>query len=333
MDGGGRFAEPMSRPRALHPAAPRSASSTGKLFAAARAAIRLFQAVRRELRVIPRWINGKAERIAALQVPRHAGVIASALIIGSSVVWGTARGGHMPAVIGWVKDARDLAANTVGFGISTVGLAGNAHLSREEILAVAGVTGRRSLLFLDVAEARDRLKASPWIADATVQKFYPDRLEIAVTEREAFALWQKAGRVGVIAADGTLLETYITPAFAHLPLVVGTGAEKRAKEFLALLDGYPDIRDEVTASVLVGERRWNLRLRIGIDVRLPESGVAQALERLSHLDRDKNLLNRDLRAIDLRLPDRVTVQLSDDAAQAREEALKPKKAKPKGGNA
>jgi cell division protein FtsQ len=333
MDGGGRFAEPLTRLPASRSAVSGSAHSAGKLLAAIRGGARLFLAARRQLRVIPRWINGKAERIAALQVPRHAGVVASTLIISSSIVWGTVRGGHAPAVIGWVKDARDLAANAVGFSISTVRLAGNSHLSPEEVLAIAGVTGRTSLLFLDVADARNRLKANPWIADATVQKLYPNRLEISVVERQAFALWQKSGRVGVIAADGTLLETYITPRFAQLPVVVGSGAEKRAKEFLSLLDSYPHIRDEVTASVLVGERRWNLRLRAGIDVRLPESGVAQALDRLSTLDREKGLISRELRAIDLRLPDRVTVQLSDEAAQAREEALKPKKAKPKGGNA
>ena len=42
---------------------------------------------------------------------------------------------------------------------------------------------------------------------------------------------------------------------------------------------------------------------------------------LVELDHDKKLLSRDITAVDLRLPDRVTVRLSDEAAQAREEAL------------
>jgi cell division protein FtsQ len=51
------------------------------------------------------------------------------------------------------------------------------------------------------------------------------------------------------------------------------------------------------------------------------------------LDRDKKLLSRDITAVDLRLPDRVTVRLSDEAFAARQEALKDKKAKKKGGAA
>ena len=82
----------------------------------------------------------------------------------------------------------------------------------------------------------------------------------------------------------------------------------------------------VRASVFVGERRWNLRMKNGVEVRLPEAGAAAALERLAGLDAQTKLTTRDITIIDLRLPDRVTVRLSDAAAQARMEAMeKPKK--------
>jgi cell division protein FtsQ len=61
--------------------------------------------------------------------------------------------------------------------------------------------------------------------------------------------------------------------------------------------------------------------------------VERALDTLVQLDRDKKLLSRDITAVDLRLPDRVTVRLSDEAFAARQEALKDKKAKKKGGAA
>jgi cell division protein FtsQ len=89
----------------------------------------------------------------------------------------------------------------------------------------------------------------------------------------------------------------------------------------------------VHASILVADRRWNLQLVNGIDVRLPEIDVDAALHRLVDLDRDKKLLTRDIVMIDLRLPDRVTVRLSDAAAQARNEALSANKKKKKAGDA
>jgi len=116
-------------------------------------------------------------------------------------------------------------------------------------------------------------------------------------------------------------------------LVVGHGAETRAKDFLALLSRYPEVKAATQAVVLVGERRWNLRLKDGLDVRLPEHDVGHALAALSRLDSEDRLFSRDIVAIDMRLPDRLSVQLSDDAAKAREDLFKDKKPKKKAGDA
>jgi cell division protein FtsQ len=248
-------------------------------------------------------------------------------------VCGAVYGGHVETVTAQLRDARDAVANTAGFRIAAIAISGPKEVTREEVLAAAGVTGRSSLLFLDAEGARTRLKSNPWIADATILKLYPDRLHIAVSERQAFAMWQKDNRVTVIASDGTVVQPFVDARFANLPMVVGAGAEKAASEFLAVTDRFPSIRDQVKAYVLVAERRWNLRLKNGIDVRLPEIAPERALETLAALDRDKKLLSRDITVVDLRVPDRVTARLSDTAAAARQDAMKDKKVKRKGDDA
>ena len=112
-------------------------------------------------------------------------------------------------------------------------------MSQDEVLAIGGVNGHSSLLFLDAATVRERLKANPWIAEATVLKFYPGQLQIDIVERSAFALWQQDGRISVISDDGAVLEPYLPRRFVSLPLVVGKGAETHARDFLALLASAP----------------------------------------------------------------------------------------------
>lgn len=265
--------------------------------------------------------------------PRGAGTLWVFAFMLASVSYGVVRGGHAEVVREQFAEIRDAAANSLGFRISSIALTGEKQLTREEILNVAGISGRASLLFLDADAARNRLKANPWIADATILKLFPDRLHIAVTERRAFALWQKDGRVSVVSRDGVMVEPFVAPHVAHLPLVVGEGANLRAAEFLTVMNNYPELRDQVHAYVLVADRRWNLRLKNGMDIRLPEAEPAEAIEALLALDKDKKLLSRDILAIDLRIRDRVTVRLSDQAAAARAEALKEKRAKRKGGDA
>ena len=266
-------------------------------------------------------------------MPRRAGVAASILLLLASTGLGIVKGGHLEAFTTALSDTRNAIANSAGFRITAVAINGRRQLSQDEVLAVGGVTGRSSLLFLDAAVVRDRLKANPWIADATVQKFYPGQLRIDIVERTAFALWQQDGRLAVIAEDGAVLEPYVSRRFMSLPLVVGKGAESQAHDFLALLARYPQVSSATRAAVFVGERRWNLRLKDGLDVRLPEHDVGNALAALSRLDKDERLFSRDIVAVDMRLPDRLTVQLSDDAAKAREELYKEKKSKKKAGDA
>jgi cell division protein FtsQ len=275
-----------------------------------------------------RWI----ERLERL-LPRRIGITATVLMLLGSAGFGVVKGGHIDEMAVVVSDARNGLANSAGFRITAVGINGRKQLSQDEVLAIGGVNGRSSLLFLDAATVRDKLKANPWIGEATVLKLYPGHLTIDIVERSPFALWQQDGRLSVIADDGAVLEPYVSRRFLSLPLVVGKGAETRARDFLALLARYPQVRAATKVAIFVGERRWNLRLKDGLDIRLPENDVGNALAALSKLDKEEKLFSRDIVAVDMRLPDRLTVQLSEDAAKAREELFKDKKPKKKAGDA
>jgi cell division protein FtsQ len=267
------------------------------------------------------------------RLPRRSGLAATLLLLIASTGLGVVKGGHLEAFLATLSEARNAIANSAGFRITSVAINGRKQLTQDEILAIGGVNGRSSLLFLDASSVREKLKADPWISEATVLKLYPGQLRIDIVERAPFALWQRNGQMSVISEDGAVLERYVSPRFVKLPLVVGKGAETRARDFLALLARYPQINDVTKAVILVGERRWNLRLNDGLDIRLPENDVSNALATLSNLDKNEHLFAKDIVAIDLRQPDRLVVQLSDDAAKAREEALKKKDPKKKVGDA
>jgi len=266
-------------------------------------------------------------------LPRRAGMMATLALLLCAAGLGVVKGGHVEQFATSLGDARNALANSAGFRITTVAINGRKQLSHDEVLVIGGVNGRSSLLFLDAAAVREKLKANPWISEATVLKLYPDQLRIDIVERSAFALWQRDGRLSVISDDGAVLEPYVSRRFVSLPLVVGKGAQTRARDFLALLARYPRVNAVTRAAILVGERRWNLRLKDGLDIRLPENDVAEALATLSTLDKEDHLFSRDIVAVDMRLPDRLTVQLSEDAAKAREESFKDKKPKKKVGDA
>ncbi len=257
------------------------------------------------------------------------GVALSLVLFAATGLFGAVRGGQYAAYVEANGSPFDLVAKVAGFPINAITISGLKELDQHEILKAAAVDPKNSLLFLDAASVRDRLKALPLIKDAVITKLFPDRLMIAVDERDPVALWQKDGQLSIVSNDGTVIDGVHDDRFIGLPFVVGQGANAKVGQFLALLDAAGDLRGRIAAGILVGDRRWTLRMDNGVEVALPETGGAEQVARLVALDGQSKLLDKDVVSVDLRRPTRVTVRLSADAAAARAEALA-KKPKSKG---
>jgi cell division protein FtsQ len=265
--------------------------------------------------------SAKRRAATGLTIPRGIGSSAALTFLFACVAGGFVIGGHYDAMRASEGSLPDMFARATGFGITEIGVSGNAELSAEEVVALSGLPASASLPFLDPKALQSRLATVPMIAEASVTKFYPDRLVIAIRERVPFALWQFDGKVNVIAEDGTAIEALTDPRFLRLPHVVGQDANLRVKEFAALINTVPELKGRIRAGILVSKRRWTLKLDNGVDVKLPETGAEAALKAFAAIERDAALSGRAVLAIDLRLPDRITLRLTEEAAQAHREAI------------
>jgi cell division protein FtsQ len=303
MDGGGRNVGPLS-----------AAGQAGAGFAA---------------RLLRRLAPARRSRSAPLdqRLPRHLGTLGLASAFGALALTGFFASGRYESFVAENGRPIDILARLAGFGVERVTISGIARLYEHEVLQAAGIDAHSSVPFLDVAGARDRLAQVPLIASVSVRKLYPNEIVITQVEREPAGLWQRNGEISVIAADGTVIDEMRDDRYAALPLVVGEGANLRLKDYLGLIEAAGPLAERVRAGTFVSGRRWTLKLD-GIDIRLPEAGAAEALARLVRFQRDNRILEKDIIAVDLRMPDRVVVRLTEEAAAARAESQKkkPKKA-------
>ncbi len=246
------------------------------------------------------------------------------VLLGAALL-GAERGGQLDGVMTEASRAGDWVARSVGLGVAVVTVSGTTHMSEPRILAIAGIDASRSLPFFDVAEAKARLEANPLIKQASVRKLYPNQVVIDIVERTPYAVWQKDGDVSAIAADGAPIDEVVDGRYADLPFVVGEGANARVREYVQLLDAMEELKPRVEAGVLVGQRRWNLRLKSGVDIKLPEDNPLAAVTELLRLQRQSRILDKDMLALDFRVPGRVFVRLTEDAATAWAEGHSGKK--------
>jgi cell division protein FtsQ len=255
-----------------------------------------------------------------LRLPGLGSALVVAFLAGVGLLGATA-GGQYGDFVRENGRPRDLVARALGFGVDSVTIAGQVELSQAQILTAAGVDARQTLPFLDVDDMRRRLLALPLVKNVSVRKLFPDRLVIDIVERRPFGLWQKDGAVSIIAADGEPIDALRDAKFESLPFVVGEGANQRIEEYVGLLAAAgADLRGKIRAGMLVSQRRWTLKMDSGVEVMLPEVDPKAAVATLARLEQDAHVLEKDVVSYDLRVPGKVYVRLTEEAAAARDAA-------------
>lgn len=274
----------------------------------------------REHFVLPRLLRRPTRLLARLASgdytpPPFSASMATAALLALSGAYGAYVGGQMPAFVQAVT-ARS------GFAVDQVRVTGHHETSEIDILGQLELDGWTSLVGFDADQARERISELPWVKTASVRKVYPDTLEVRIDERQPFAIWQHGSQLTIVERDGDVIAPFASGRHAVLPLVIGYGAAADAATFVDKIKQLPALASRVKGYIRVAERRWDLRLENGITLKLPENGQDEALAEVLRLDREGGLLSRDITAVDMRLTDRVVVQLTPDAALRREAALK-----------
>ncbi len=226
---------------------------------------------------------------------------------------GLVQGGHLGFGGGAAVAADESQA---WYPIEEILAAGHYHTRRKDMLAAIAVKPGDDMMDVDPAEVRARVEALDWIASAKVARLWPATLQVQVVEKEPYAIWQSKGVSWLIDRKGARITKAGGGVFAGLPLVGGDGAPQRAAELIEILKRFPGIQRLTKASVRVGDRRWDLHLKTGIQVRLPEDGIEDALQRLTVLEQEQKIFERDIESVDLRLPDRLVIKPRGGAAQS-----------------
>lgn len=221
--------------------------------------------------------------------------------------------GSAAGVREWTRERMVNLAATAGYRLDRLYVEGRHYTNAQELKDILNMKRGDPLFAFDPDTARAMLVRIPWIKEANVRRELPNTIYISIHERTPIALWQHDGKVRVIDAEGMTL-TRDLRAFTKLPLVVGENANTNASTLLSLLAAEPQIAQRVDAATWVGGRRWDLNLRGGTVVKLPEDDTGLALKRLADTHAAEGILDKDLAMIDLREPDRTVVRARPGAS-------------------
>ena len=266
-------------------------------------------------RVVPIWRNRWA-------IPTAIAIMV-AVVLGSS--WWAVESGQ---AMRWANQAKwqvIALSGRLGFTVQDILVVGRRETKQKDLLKAVRLARGAPIFAFDLDAARERIEALPWVRQAVVQRMLPNTIYLRIEERKPLALWQYKRRFALIDETGSVITRKNTEKFSKLVLVVGKKAPQHAAAILNVLSAEPSLMNKVRAAVWVGDRRWNIRLVGGIDVRLPEDNPAGAWRRLANYDRNQNILSKDVLVFDLRQPDRLIVRTRGQSPEIAPAAVPGKK--------
>ncbi|MEL7012249.1 MAG: cell division protein FtsQ/DivIB [Pseudomonadota bacterium] len=218
------------------------------------------------------------------------------------------------AISASIQDIRRQIETRPEFMVNLLSIEGASAAVETEIRELFPNDLPASSFDVDLSAMRDLIAGLPAVAEVSVRLRQGGVLVVEVTERKPVAIWRTRSGLFLLDAEGVALASLAQRQDRpDLPVVAGEGADTAVAEALLLLRATSPIAERVRGLVRVGERRWDVVLDRGQRLLLPEDRPVRALERVIVLSELQDLLERDLSVVDMRLPSRPTIRLSEHA--------------------
>ena len=135
-------------------------------------------------------------------------------------------------------------------GSEDIQATGLTEVSRSEMMPVFGEDIGRNVFFVPIEQRRRELEQIPWIERATVMRLLPDQIRVAVVERQPVAFTRHGEQIGLVDANGVLLNMAPATMAKHhysFPLLTGIDPGDPADSRKARVDVYLRMMAELDA--------------------------------------------------------------------------------------
>lgn len=230
--------------------------------------------------------------------------------------WWLSYDGNRMKIIDTYADLRSQVESRPEFMVNMMVVDGASDIVADGIRQMLPLDFPISSFDLDLEAMRATVVALDPVKSARLYVRQGNVLQVDVVERIPVVLWRNERGLQLLDNEGVLVgPAFVRADWPELPLIVGDGADKYVTEALDLVAAAEPLSTRLRGLVRMGERRWDVVLDRDQRILLPETEAVQALERVIAMDQAVDMLERDLVAVDLRLPNRPTLRMTDGAVQ------------------
>jgi cell division protein FtsQ len=194
-------------------------------------------------------------------------------------------------------------AGALGLELREIVVPGQNRTPKEAIFWALNMVRGNHMWSESLSGMHARLESLPWVKSAAIQRRLPWTLIVTLIEKTPMAIWQNNGKKCIVDEDGNPIRGVLPESFPQLIILTGQEAAKNFYKLfnqLHIIKGLPPV---VGASFLRSQR-WNLYLKNGARIQLPQENRGKALTKLATYWP----FIKTSPVVDLRFPDAIILQ-------------------------
>jgi cell division protein FtsQ len=166
----------------------------------------------------------------------------------------------------------------LNFKIESIIIEGTDKISEQELQALTGIKLGSNIMNVDLTEVKSRMETQPWVASAVVERILPSTISINLTEEVPQAIYVEENKKYLVNRKGRKLQEVIGSDYQDYLTIEGNHANLKFDGVLDQLYNFQNTYKKVESLHFKGNRRWDVKLKNGILIKLPETNINEALE-------------------------------------------------------
>ena len=170
-----------------------------------------------------------------------------------------------------------------------------------------------NLIDTESKELMELIKSVEWVKRANIKKKFPSTLIINIVENDPFAIYFEEGDYFLIDIDGSIIANINFQNYnQNLLFVTGENATKSFESIIKEITiSFPDLLKNIEEVEFIENRRWNIKLKNELLIKLPDDDIQNSLANLKKLFNNQKIMESNVIEIDLRIDGRASLKVLD----------------------
>ena len=208
----------------------------------------------------------------------------------------------------------------LGFELNYIQVLGNKTILKDEIIKNIVFKNCDSLFCVNLKQSKNEIEKNNWVRSAKLKYSLPSKLSIIIEEEKPMFLLKEKKKITLLNLEGKKIQDIktISTAYKDLLILSGDGVENKIFNLQNIFSVGTSVSENIKEATLISSRRWSLKHSSNIIIELPEDNPSKAFYKIVELENKYGFLNERLKKIDLRISDRMIIQLKNKSELLKE---------------